>query len=246
MVPSSSANFTRALCGQPRRLYTQGHAKLPETKWRQMWKKSPLIRFVDELDFKQISVSVKGKKKGECPSGLILIDSNCELKRVESSSESSIGEEGELEGENNRDQDQTSSSCSKSGEISKSGEAREKEKPRATTSVNKSSKKRKASKNILSEEEVEELCERLESKRHDLDWEIARKLESSPNLTFYPSRAALKEAILGDINVLNEITDEFVDEFRGVIHDVYHAKMKATDKKAVLLISWSSSWEFVT
>ena len=208
--------------------------------------KSPLIRFVDELDFKQISVSVTGIKKGECPSGLILIDSNCELKRVESSSESSSGEEGELEGENNSDQDQTSSSCSESGEISKSGEAREKGKPRATTSVNKSSKKRKASKNILSEEEVEELCERLESKRHDLDWEIARKFESSPNLTFYPSRAALKEAILGDINVLNEITDEFVDEFRGVIHDVYHTKMKATDKKAVLLISWSSSWEFVT
>ena len=208
--------------------------------------KSPLIRFVDELDFKQISVSVKGKKKGECPSVLILIDSNCELKRVESSSESSSGEEDELEGENNSDQDQKSSSCSESGEIPKIGEAREKGKPRATTSVNKSSKKRKASKNILSEEEVEELCEWLESKRHDLDCEIARKLESSPNLAFYPSRAALKEAILGDINVLNEITDEFVDEFRGVIHDVYHTKMKPTGKKVVMLISWSSSWEFVT
>ena len=74
--------------------------------------KSPLIRFVDELDFKQISVSVKGKRKGECPSGLILIDTNCELKRVESSSESSSGEEDKLEGENNSDQDQTSNSCS--------------------------------------------------------------------------------------------------------------------------------------
>ena len=103
--------------------------------------------------------------------------------------------------------------------------------------MKKSSKKRKASKNILSEEEVEELCERLESKRHDLDCEIARKL---------PSKAALKETILGDKNVLNEITDEFVDEFIGVIHDVYHTKMTATDKKAVLLISLSSSWEFVT
>ena len=127
--------------------------------------KSPLIRFVDELDFKQTPVSGKRKRKEECPSGLILIDSNCELKRVESSSESSSGEEDELEGENNSDQDQTSRSCSESGEISKSGEAREKGKPRATTSVKKSSKKRKASKNILSEEEVEELCERLESKR---------------------------------------------------------------------------------
>ena len=168
------------------------------------------------------------------------------MKRVESSSESSSGEEDELEGENNSDQHQTSSSCSESGEISKSGEAREKGKPRATTSVKKSSKKRKATKNILSEEEVEELCERLESKRHDLDCEIASKLESSPNLAFYPSRAALKETILGDKNVLNEITDEFVEEFIRVMHDVYHTKMTATDKKAVFLISLSSSWEFVT
>ena len=83
-------------------------------------------------------------------------------------------------------------------------------------------------------------------KRHDLDCEIARNLESSPNISFHPSRAGLKEAILGDQNVLNEITDEFVDEFIGVIHDVYHTKMTATDKKAVLLISWSSSWEFIT
>ena len=80
-----------------------------------MWKKTRLIRFVDELGFKEIPVSVKRGKKEECPSGLILIDSNCELKRVESSSES--GEEDELEGENNSDQDQTSSSCSESGEI---------------------------------------------------------------------------------------------------------------------------------
>ena len=74
--------------------------------------KNRLIRFVDELDLKQIPVSVKRKKKEECLSGLILIDSNCKLKRVESSSESSSGEEDELEGENNSDQHQTSSSCS--------------------------------------------------------------------------------------------------------------------------------------
>ena len=61
----------------------------------------------------------------------------------------------------------------------------------------------------------------------------------------WPNQPSLKEAILADKNVLNEITDEFVDEFIGVIHDVYHTKMTATDKKAVLLISWSSSWEFV-
>ena len=67
--------------------------------------------------------------------------------------------------------------------------------------------------------------------------EIARKLESYPNLAFYPSRAALKETILGDKNVLNEITDEFIDEYIGVIQNVYHTKMTAIDKKAVLLIS---------
>ena len=66
--------------------------------------KSPL-RFVDELDFKQIPVSVKRKKKEECPSGIILIHSNCELKKVESWSESSSGEEDELEGKDNSDQD---------------------------------------------------------------------------------------------------------------------------------------------
>lgn len=201
--------------------------------------KSSFIRFVDELDFQQIPVSVKRKKKEECPTGLILVDSNCEFKRAESSSESFSGVEDEVEDENNSDQDQTSSSCSESGEISKKGEVREKGKPRATTSVKKSSKKRKVSKNILSEEEVEELCERLESKRHDLYSEIAKKLESSPNLTFYPSRSALKEAILGDKNVLNEITDEFVEEFIGVIGDVYHTKMTATDKKAALSHEWS-------
>ena len=92
--------------------------------------------------------------------------------------------------------------------------------------MNKSSKKRKASKNILSEEEVEELCERLESKRHDIDCEIARKLESSPNLAFYLSRAALKEAILGDINVLNEITARF--PYRSLLHYAYSFCSKRT------------------
>ena len=71
-------------------------------------------------------------------------------------------------------------------------------------------------------------------------------------LTFTVIQPAAAKVINKQINqkikskVLNEITDEFVDEFIGVIHDVYHTKMTATDKKAVLLIRWSSSWEFVT
>ena len=39
---------------------------------------------------------------------------------------------------------------------------------------------------------------------------------------------------MGDKNVLNEITDEFVDEFIRVIHDVYHTKMTATDKPCIV------------
>ena len=39
MEPSSSANVTRAMRVQSRRLYAQGRAKLPETKWREIWKK---------------------------------------------------------------------------------------------------------------------------------------------------------------------------------------------------------------
>ena len=51
--------------------------------------------FVDELDFKEIPVLVKRNKKEECPSGLILVNFNCEFIRTESSSssESSSGEE---------------------------------------------------------------------------------------------------------------------------------------------------------
>ena len=78
MVPSSSANFTRALRGQPPAAL---HARPRETSSDKMEanvEKSPLIRFVDELYFKQIPVSVKRKKKEEFPSGLILIDSNCD------------------------------------------------------------------------------------------------------------------------------------------------------------------------
>ena len=45
-------------------------------------------------------------------------------------------------------------------------------------------------KNSLSEDEVEELCDRLEIKRHELYREIIKKLDSSANLSFYPSRTA--------------------------------------------------------
>jgi len=43
--------------------------------------KSPFIRFVYELDHKEILISVKRTKKVKCPSGLVLVQ-DCELKRV--------------------------------------------------------------------------------------------------------------------------------------------------------------------
>ena len=150
--------------------------------------KSPLIRFVDELDLTGFR-----KKKEERGMSIrtnsnwfkLWIKEGWKFKRkFQSRGRWTRRREQQWSGPN------IQLLFGKWRNFKKRREAREKGKPRATTSVKKSSKKRKASKNILSEEEVEELRERLESKRHDLDCEIARKLESSPNLAFYPSRPA--------------------------------------------------------
>lgn len=42
---------------------------------------------------------------------------------------------------------------------------------------------------------------------------------------------------MGNKSVLNEISDDFVDEFIEVIHIVYHKMMIAKDKKAALSLS---------
>ena len=49
----------------------------------------------------------------------------------------------------------------------------------------------------LSEDEVEELCDKLESKRQELDREIKKKLDSFANLAFYPSRTAFNGSSVG-------------------------------------------------
>ena len=89
-------------------------------------------------------------------------------------------------------------------------------------------------KNRLIEDEVEELFDKLEIKREALDREIKKKLDSSANLSFYPSRRALIEAVLADKVRVNEVTSEFVDDFIQVIHDTFPSSLSATDKKAVL------------
>ena len=45
MVPSSSTNFTRALHGQPRQLYTQGHANSSCSLWSLLQNKFGLVFF---------------------------------------------------------------------------------------------------------------------------------------------------------------------------------------------------------
>ena len=89
-------------------------------------------------------------------------------------------------------------------------------------------------KNRLIEDEVEELFDKLEIKREALDREIKKKLDSSANLSFYPSRTALIEAVLADKVGVNEVTSEFVEDFIQVIHDTFPSSLSATDKKAVL------------
>ena len=92
--------------------------------------------------------------------------------------------------------------------------------------------------NSLTEDEVEELCDKLEIKREELDREIKEKLDSSANLSFYPSRTALMEAVVTDKVGFNEVTSEFVDDFIQVIHGTSHSSLSATDKKAVLAHAW--------
>ena len=77
------------------------------------------------------------------------------------------------------------------------------------------------------------VCDKLEIKRQELDREIKKKLDSSANLSFYPSiEQLLMAAVLADKVVLNEVTSEFVDDFIQVIHDTFHSSLSATDTKA--------------
>ena len=87
-------------------------------------------------------------------------------------------------------------------------------------------------KSRLTEDKVEDLCDKLEIKREELDGEIKKKLDSSANLSFYPSRMALMAAVLADKVVLNEATSEFEDDFIEIIHNTFHSSLSATNKKA--------------
>ena len=43
-------------------------------------------------------------------------------------------------------------------------------------------------------------------------------IKSSDNLEFYPSRAGLKKALLGDTTALSELTAAFVDDSQNIFH----------------------------
>ena len=92
---------------------------------------------------------------------------------------------------------------------------------------------------LLTEDEVKELCESLEEKREELNTQIKAKMETLVNIAYYPSRAALKDALIADEHTLNELTCDFIDEFLEVICDVFSKRMPPTDKKASLSHAWS-------
>lgn len=182
------------------------------------------IRFVDESDFKEISV--QKPSSGRCwkknrPSWFRLKDKavyssseaeSCEEQSCESSSEedetqSVIGSDADcdahVEIESDSHESFSSSLESSDEEMTrKSKKASTKQRPKSSTSKEAgSTKQQKVSKKdsrnkSISEEDLEELCGMLEEKREELDRLIKQKMESSTNLEFYPLRTVLRKALL--------------------------------------------------
>ena len=121
------------------------------------------IRFVDEREFKEVSVVDKHRVRKNRPSGFVL-EPNC----VESSSESSseddeVGCSSELEIENDQEETETQGSCS-SGEISEDEGSKGKRPSRVTTtnrksraSTSKPTTRARKAKNNLTEDEVDSM-----------------------------------------------------------------------------------------
>ena len=204
-----------------------------------------LIHFVDEREFKQVSVVGKRKSRKNRALGFVLPAVGAESSsedddEVEVDSSSGIESADENNNENTEE-----GSCSFE-ELSEKEESETKPSEQAATSsrkpkVSSSKKTTQARKvqNSLTEDEFEEFCDKLEIKREELDGEIKKKLNSSSNLLFYPSRSALMAAVLADKVVLNEVTSEFVDDFIQIIHETFHSSLSTTDKKAALAHAWS-------
>ena len=99
------------------------------------------------------------------------------------------------------------------------------------SSSKKTTQARKVKHSLITEDEVEELCDKLEINREELNSEIRKRLDSSSNLSFYPSRTVLLSAVLTDKILFNEVTSEFVDNFIQIIRETFHSSLSATDKK---------------
>ena len=183
--------------------------------------KNAYVHFVDERDFKEVSVEGKRKSKKNRALGFVLT-----AVSAESSSEDDEGDGSSEIGSSSADEN--SNESTEEGSCSPEEFPENEETSRKATTDNRkpkvsSSKKTTQArrvKNSLTEDEVEELCDKLEIKREELDGKIKKKLDSSANLSFYPSRTALMAAVLADKVVLNEVTSEFVDDFILVIHDI--------------------------
>ena len=196
--------------------------------------KNAYIHFVDERDFKEVSVVGKRQSKKNGAVGFVLTavsaESTSEDDEVESDCSSEIGSSSAQPDENS-DESTEEGSCNP--EEFSENEATGNHKPKASSF--KKITQARGVKHTLTEDEVEELCDKLEIKREELDREIKKKHDSSANLSFYPCRTALMAAVLADKVGVNEVTSEFVDDFIQVIHDKFHSSLSATDKNAALV-----------
>ena len=81
------------------------------------------------------------------------------------------------------------------------------------------------------------MWDKLEIEREELDREIKKKLDFSANLSFYPSRTALMEAVLADKVGGNEVTSEFVVDFIQVTTSftpVYQQRNKSCSRPCMV------------
>ena len=193
------------------------------------------------------------RRKKENRSSWHVLEQNCDESLI-SASESSgeedevwrIEHEGssEIESEGRKSEVSSADSAVEQTKTRK-GKVPAKQKPRASTSNDTGESKKQGNKTRLlrtnksiSEDEIEDLGGMLEVKREELDQKIKHKMESSVNLAFYQSRAALKNALLANESVLSELTDDFVDELIEVVKEVFSSRTGATDKKAFLAHAW--------
>ena len=164
------------------------------------------------------------------------LSSSEEDKEVSASEEEAVTEtDSELESASEIQESSCSDDISADEGKRRKSEGKSKSAPSNSSTVTKPSKKapKKSNKRnkSLSEEEMEDLYGKLEERREDLNVKIKEMTESSGNLKFYPSRAALRKELMADRSVLPELTAKFIDEFIEVIRQTFYTNMHQETKR---------------